>query len=335
MKIGTQQNLLVRVCAGVSSVVMVLLQILPYASARRHQYITPRRDANVIRNRTTLGRACLMAAVLVVGLSSSLQAVDGVWLITQSGALSGYVTPGDAPGFPVTITQPGSYRLAGNLTVPTVFFTAIEITTDDVTLDLNGFSILVASSRCITAGGMPCPAQGRGIDAENRDNIAVLNGTVRGMGGIGIFLGSNARVDKVSVIDNGNGGIATSQNSVVTGNKAQGNGGIAGIFAGNYSIAQGNVALRNTRDGIHAGSGSTVQGNTSNFNGMDGISVGVASTVIGNTARQNARFGLGLAASTFPNDTIGYANNVVTYNGQAQVSGGTSLGQNLCNGSVC
>src|SRR5262245_11599909 len=127
MEIGTQQNFLVRFCAGVSFRVMGLLQIP--------------KETNMIKNRTTLGRACLMAAVLMVSLSSSLQAVDGVWFITQNSALAGYAIPGDAPGFPVTITQPGSYRLAGNLTVPTVFVTAIQITADDVTLDLNGFAI--------------------------------------------------------------------------------------------------------------------------------------------------------------------------------------------------
>ena len=45
---------------------------------------------------------CALAAI-----SSSLYAVDGVVLIDQNHALAGSVTPGDAPGFPVTISQPG------------------------------------------------------------------------------------------------------------------------------------------------------------------------------------------------------------------------------------
>ncbi len=32
--------------------------------------------------------------------------------------MAGAVTPGDTPGFPVTISLPASYRLAGNLTLP-------------------------------------------------------------------------------------------------------------------------------------------------------------------------------------------------------------------------
>src|SRR5882762_4507455 len=80
---------------------------------------------------------CILAAI-----SSSLYADDGVVLIDQNRALAGNVTPGDAPGFPVTISQPGSYRLSGNLTVPDINTTAIQITADFVTLDLNGFSIV-------------------------------------------------------------------------------------------------------------------------------------------------------------------------------------------------
>src|SRR5438477_1054895 len=69
-------------------------------------------------------------------------AVDGVLLIDQNRALAGNVTPGDTPGFPVTISQSGSYRLSGSLTVPDMNTTAIQITADNVTLDLNGFSII-------------------------------------------------------------------------------------------------------------------------------------------------------------------------------------------------
>src|SRR5437660_11740367 len=81
-------------------------------------------------------------------------AVDGVVLINQSAALAGNVTPGDAPGFPVTISAAGSYRLSGNLTVNDANTTAIQITADNVAIDLNGFSIIgptVCSGSPVTA----------------------------------------------------------------------------------------------------------------------------------------------------------------------------------------
>jgi hypothetical protein len=50
-----------------------------------------------------LGWGCVLA-----GLSSSVYAVDGVVLIDQAHALAGNITPGDTPGFPVTISLPGA-----------------------------------------------------------------------------------------------------------------------------------------------------------------------------------------------------------------------------------
>ena len=56
-----------------------------------------------------------LAALLVTLLAAApaAHAVDGVVLIDQSRALAGNVTPGDTAGFPITISQPGSYRLDG------------------------------------------------------------------------------------------------------------------------------------------------------------------------------------------------------------------------------
>src|SRR5437870_3755247 len=90
-------------------------------------------------------------ALLCAGLSCNLYAVDGVILIDQNRALAGNVTPGDLQGFPVTISVAGSYRLSGNLTVPDANTTAILVTVDNVTIDLNGFSI-IGPTVCV---GMP------------------------------------------------------------------------------------------------------------------------------------------------------------------------------------
>jgi len=112
----------------------------------------------------------------VIALAFPLYAVDGVVLINQSAALAGNLTPGDAPGFPVTISVSGSYRLSGNLTVPDANTTAILITAENVTIDLNGFSIL-GSTVC---SGFPTSCSptgsGHGITGGVVKNISVFNG---------------------------------------------------------------------------------------------------------------------------------------------------------------
>ena len=60
-------------------------------------------------------------------------AADGQVLINQSIIMA-------AGGFPYVISQPGSYKLSGNLAVPNGV-SGISITANNVTLDLNGFSM--------------------------------------------------------------------------------------------------------------------------------------------------------------------------------------------------
>src|SRR2546423_9959248 len=134
----------------------------------------------------------LVGAALFGGVAMPAWAVDGVILIDQNKAMTGNVTPGDTPGFPVTISLPGSYRLASNLTVPDSDTTAIRITAANVTLDLNGFAIL-GPTTCSRTGSPPPGflncfiGSGNGVESfiassEVPSNIAVINGTVRGMG---------------------------------------------------------------------------------------------------------------------------------------------------------
>src|ERR1022692_224651 len=104
----------------------------------------------------------LPLALLSAGFCGCLNAVDGVVLISQVQALAGNVTPGDAPGFPVTISVPGSYRLSGNLTVPDQNTTAIQIAADNVTIDLNGFSILGPTVCTGTPAVTSCGPKGSG-----------------------------------------------------------------------------------------------------------------------------------------------------------------------------
>ena len=56
--------------------------------------------------------------LFVLLLTGPALAADGVDEINQTSALAGGITPGDAAGFPITLTEPGSYVLTSNLSVP-------------------------------------------------------------------------------------------------------------------------------------------------------------------------------------------------------------------------
>ena len=83
--------------------------------------------------------AALIAALASASGSPAI-AADGEILITHAKALAGNVTPGDAPGYPITLSKTGSYRLGGNL-IPGAGKNGIEITGDFVTLDFGGFTL--------------------------------------------------------------------------------------------------------------------------------------------------------------------------------------------------
>lgn len=220
----------------------------------------------------------ILAGILaVVFVSPSVLAVDGVVLINQS------IVNG-AGGFPYTISQPGSYKLSGNLTVPNANTTAIQISADNVSLDLNGFSIL-GPTVCSGTPGAGCSPTGTGfgVAASGHRGISVENGTVRGMGSGGIALGIDGRVEKVHVDSNGQFGIAAT-GGIVRDSRATNNN-FPGINM-DKGIISGNVVTGNGFHGIVAVCPSSIVGNMSNNNVFDNIflSGGVGCTLANNAA---------------------------------------------------
>jgi hypothetical protein len=220
--------------------------------------------------------------------------------------------------FPLVISQPGSYRLKSNITVADANTTAISITVDNVTLDLNGYSIIGPT---LCSGGLPVTScspsgTGNGIDGSANGDITVINGTVRGMGRSGVFLGPRARVKEVRVVSNGFFGIQTGFASTIANNTATSNGD-AGIVSADTSTLTGNVSAGNGTDGIIAAGGSILTGNTAQRNGSNGLNADNGSTVIGNTAADNGGFGLNATGAA------AYTNNAFRLNsfGSVAVSG--------------
>jgi hypothetical protein len=114
------------------------------------------------------------AALVTLLLPCALFGVDGVILIDQNKALAGNVTPGDTPGFPIIISQSGSYRLDSNLILPTST-NAIEISASNVTIDLNGFSIICPAPSSPVAVGIRFTGS-----VSDNNGITIRNGLISG-----------------------------------------------------------------------------------------------------------------------------------------------------------
>jgi len=268
-----------------------------------------------------LARAAVLS-VFVLTAASSAYAVDGVVLIDQNRALAGNVTPGDDPGFPVSLTKSGSYRLSSDLVVSDINLSGISIETGQaVSIDLNGFSI-----RGVHSGGpRPCqavtPGKGIATGLGNATDVDIRNGTIERMGCDGILLiGFGNMVQNVRVRGNGATGIQLT--GVIINNTITNNGG-EGISSFD-AVVTGNHISDNDAEGIVLFVGVVSNNSVSNNNG-------------------HGLFVPGNAGN--PGNRVAYSNNVFSgNNSQAdQVFGGIQTGSNICavlsggaiNGALC
>ncbi len=151
-----------------------------------------------------------------------------------------------------TISSPGSYRLVDDVTM-TADVAAITISSDNVTLELNGHTITGFS------GGTSS-----GISAQN--SVVITEGRVVGFGGYGILAGARARIERIEARGNNKAtssaaGIVVGANSAVRHCNLSDNGSVTsgnsfGIYLnGANCIAEGNIVEHhysaNTCSGIY------------------------------------------------------------------------------------
>jgi len=266
-----------------------------------------------MRTQKRLVTLCAVSAALFVLTGLPAVAVDGVLEISQACVAVGCF-PGDSPGFPVTITQPGSYRLTSNLTVPDENTTAIGIyagsaqpyAPGSVDLDLNGFTVSGVTT-CANIVPVHCTPTGTGegiVDGPPSGVVEVHDGVVRGMGSHGVDLESEgARIEGVVAIENGGGGVRAIAGGVIRRVEAVRNGG-DGIASGNGAVVadsrarenlgsgivtliatiMGNAVTENGGDGISAEGGSLVESNSVSRNDGDGVRITVLGPVTGDPA---------------------------------------------------
>ncbi len=274
----------------------------------------------------TKSMCIVIAAVLT---PACVYAVDGQVLINQATVIS-------AGGFPYKITLPGSYKLSGNLVVGGNMH-GIDIQADNVTLDLNGFSITgpVSCTGAVSCQGNVCQgpvctpfSQVAGVHSGNR-NITVKNGSIRGFG-FGIDLEASAIVSDVHATSNFQAGIYVAGPSVIVHCQASSQGS-DGIHAEGPATISESAATNNGNDGIYAVD-STLLHNLA-YGNLEGIEI-VGGTAIGNAITRNASQGLRIGYLS----KVVFGSNTITGNGtDIYNSYGVMVSQNnnVCSTGPC
>ncbi len=233
----------------------------------------------------------LASAPLLAGAAGALE-------INQDCAAVGCFS-GDVAGFPVEITQPGSYVLTSDLVLSNnVAQYAIYVGADSVDLDLNGH-VIRGDGSC---SGSPVTAcSGATVDYGILANgiVHLHNGSISGFTYDGVALNSvvdGFEVDHVIVQQNGDAGMrvqALDQTSFPTirVHDAQfSRNGVRGIDASaSYParISIGNsIIAGNAEYGVYLPSGGVLTGNRINDNGQLGIYC-VAECALGQNTLQN------------------------------------------------
>lgn len=259
----------------------------------------------------------MAVAALVLG-GAAAQAGDGRIEIHQACVAAG-CGPGDAPGLPVETQAHQSYVLTSNVDFGDLADSGLVLAAG-ATLDLNGFTL----SGSVTCSGAPATCSQSGVNSGGvflGAGAQVRNGTIRGMRGFGVRGEAFARVEEVRIEHNAAGGVSADGDAtgfVVQDCHIRENGG-PGV---QFQVALGALGARVLRNTIH--------GNA--FNGVQGA----VSLLVDNAITSNA--GLG-ASINQAGSTAGYHGNQFWNNNggnaNAQVSGGVSIGPNVCGTGVC
>lgn len=238
------------------------------------------------------------AALLM--LASAVPALaDGPVIITHAKALAGNVTPGDGPGYPVTLNKGGSYQLGGNL-APGAGKTGIVIAAGNVAIDFDGFTLTGSSGGAIGVSG-------------KKQSATIRNGTITGMAENGIHAEAAFWVV---------------ENMMITNN------GDNGVYSVGYLRMQNSSVAKNGGFGVYCTLGCLIENSIIAENQKSGVFVG-GGTILGNTIVNNSGPGI-KAASTARS---GYGNNTIDGNnhGGPEVSPGQlfPLHPNSCGDASC
>jgi len=253
----------------------------------------------------TLVAALLSLPLVLPANAAPVRTIDGVVIITQADALAGGVTAGDTPGYPITISASGSYRLGGPLTVTTNQADGFVVTAPLVTLDFNRFAL--------DGGGIGS----NGVEGTQR-SLSVYQGTIRNFDETGIeSLSTELIVSDMRIADIGKHFVS-----------------VLGLDGGR-GIVRDSVFQTSFQDGVSCQSGGClIQHNVVSDTFMAGIWIGTSPpAVVYENVVSRARLGgiyvsgdrAGLGRNTLVENTSGGSAAPITGAGSPG-----SLGRNVC-----
>jgi len=212
-------------------------------------------------------------------------------------------TPVDALHTPASnfaefaISNSGSYYLTTNIVITSGGISAIYIATNNVTLNLNGFSLL----------GTPATADGISI-LSGCTNISVHDGLISGWGILGVNCsGANVVLDRLTISNGAGRGILLTgpggciiRNSIISGNTSVG----INCFANNVTLEQLIVCSNNPGVLFNGVASGVIKDCTANEN----VTVGVECFSSTNMTLQNLtsshNSGYGIELNGFQNGSV-------------------------------
>lgn len=267
----------------------------------------------------------ILSLALILAFAAPLaSAAGGALEINQDCAAVGCFT-GDSAGFPVTITQPGSYVLTSDISVTTAH-DAIDIQASPVDLDLNGHTLDGGGSCTGTPVSSCTSASDDGIFlnvSSASGHIRIHNGTVHGFGNSGIEggeAGDGVVFENLTIAENAANGIGLSNTS---------HGSIAQFRNVNF--------VRNFPNGLFNFIKVNVENSVFSGNHSYGVSDSIGSTIANTRFVQNGNVGL---LSVGPSNSVALDHNVFDHNsgGGSQWIVTTSfldMGGNVCTDHAC
>jgi hypothetical protein len=164
------------------------------------------------------------------------------------------------------ISQPGSYYRTGNLS-QSGSSSAISVTAQNVTLDLNGFAVI--------GNGTGSMIPGINVTANH---FVIRNGSLRGWSGTALFAnGESMRVENIISHDNTGSGMYAGKNALVQGCQLRNNT-ASGMSAGDNSVVRHCNAVGNGYKSILLGANCLVESCVTS-GGFSGIETGDGGTV--------------------------------------------------------